>query len=69
LRETADADLLSSNLERFAPLYWLRRHTRFNKHDARRFRGNSERYCDAEAKIKSVLEASKSTNARADGLW
>ena len=56
--------LFSSNLERFARLYSLRRHTRVNKRHARWSRGE----LGAEGKIMTVLEASKSTNARADGF-
>src|SRR5262249_14239697 len=59
--------LFSSNLERFARLYSLRRHTRVNMRHARWSRGDSERNCDPEGKIMTVLEASKSTNARKDG--
>jgi len=42
--------------------------TRGSINDIPRFRGNSERNCDPEGKIMTVFEASKSANARTDGL-
>jgi hypothetical protein len=48
IRRTRILLLFSSNLERFARLYSLRRHTRVNKRHARWSRGDSERNCDPE---------------------
>src|SRR5262249_32895329 len=46
IRRTRILLLFSSNLERFARLYSLQRHTRVNKRHARWSRGDSERNCD-----------------------
>src|SRR6516164_4873685 len=48
IRRTRILLLFSSNLERFARLYSLRRHTRVYKRHARWSRGDSERNCDPE---------------------
>ena len=68
IRRTRNLLLFSSNLERFARLYSLRRHTRVNKRHARWSRGELGAQLRPKGKIMRVLEASKSTNARADGF-